>query len=420
MPEATKRTLEITVPAAEVEQETGRVLEKIRRRARFPGFRPGKAPDSMIRSRYAEEIRQEVLESLIPKHFSKRAEDLGLRVVGRPEVSQVHLVKGEPLRFTAEFEVAPEFELGDYIGLRVYYSEPSITDQDVEDRLQLLRDQKAEYINEEPRPAVEGDYVAIALESIGGVTGPPIKQDETLVLLGGEDTLPGFHQNLLGMSPGEEKQFDVTYPEDFSQPRLAGKTVRFQAEVKAIRRKELPEVNDEFARDLGDYQNLEELREALRKALFREREYLAQHEAKQQLLAQLVDQHDFPVPETYIERQLEAEAEDYLRTLAASGVDIESVRIDWPKFRQSRRDKAVRDVKGALLIQRIADREAIEPTRDEVDREVQRIARQEREMVAAVRMRLEKDGGLARIAHRIRTEKTLSFLFDQARKEAKD
>lgn len=417
-PQSTKQSLEITVPVNEVEAETARVVESLQKKIRLPGFRPGKVPLDLIRRRYNSEVRHDVLEKLIPRHFFKRAEQEGLAVVGTPNVSDVKLEPGEPLRFKAEFEVAPTIELKDYRDVVVPYQDPEIADADLETRIAQLREQKADYANVDPRPVESGDYAVLALQSLAGAPGQPIKQDEVTLHIGGEDTLPDFSTNLTGMTPGETKEFDVHYPEDYGQPRLAGKTVRFRATVKGIRRKELPELNDEFARDLGDYQNLDELREAVRKAIFAERQFIAQQEAKAKIVDALVERHEFPVPEAFVERQIEAEVERNLRMLAAEGVDPRSIKLDWEKVKESQRDKAVHDVKASLLLDRIAEAEQIYATQEEVDREIQRIARQEREPVIQTRKRLEKDDAVRRIASRIRTDKTLGFLFEHARKEA--
>jgi len=417
-PQNIKQTLEITVPAAEVDRETERVVESIRRKVRLPGFRPGKVPLDVIRRRYAQDIRQDVLEKLLPKYFFKRAEEEGLNVVGSPTVRDVHLVAGEPLSFKAEFEVVPLVELKEYKGLTIPYQDPEVGDEDVEKRVAEIREQKAEYVNVDPRPAAQGDHAVLSLESLGGITGPPIKQEEVTLHVGGEETVAGFNENLLGMSPGEEKEFDVAYPAEYGQARLAGKTVRFRARLKGIRRKELPELNDDFAHDLGDYQNMDEVRGAIRNSIFLERQFFAQQEAKNKLVEVLVDMHDFPVPEAYIERQIEFQVEQQLRMLAEQGVDPSKIKLDWEKLKLAQRDKAIREVKGSLLLGKVADAEAIHATNDEVDREVHRIAKQDREPAAAVRIRLEKEDGLRRIASRIRTEKTLSFLFEHARKEA--
>lgn len=416
-PQSSKQSLEIVVPLNDVEAETERVVTSLQKKLRIPGFRPGKVPADLIRSRYQSDIRHEVLEKLLPRHFFERAEREGLAVVGTPNVKDVHFEKGEPLKFTAEFEVAPSIELGEYKELTVPFQDPEITDDDVAKRLEQLRQQKAEYVNVDPRPLESGDYAVVALESLGGVE-QQVKQDELILQLSGEETLEDFTTNLLGASPGDEKDFDVRYPDDYGQPKLAGKTVRFHARVKGIRRKEVPEANDEFARDLGDYQNLEEVREAVRKAIFAERQFFAQQDAKNKLVEQLVDAHEFPVPEAFVDRQIEIQVQRNLEMLAAQGVDPRSIKLDWAKVKESQRDKAVRDVKASLLISKIADVEQIFATQDEVDREVQRIAREAREPVAATRKRLEKDDAIRNIAGRIRTDKTLEFLFEHARKEA--
>jgi len=415
-----KQTLDVAVPAAEVESETERVVKSLQQKVKLPGFRPGKVPAGLIRSRFEKDIRQEVLEKLIPKHFYQRAGQEGINVVGTPNVSDVKLEKGEPLRFKAEFEVAPSIELKEYRGLAVPYQDPEVAEGDVQKRLEDFQQQKAEYVNIDPRPVEDGDYAVVALESVSGVDGPPVKQNEIALHIGSEETLPGFSDNLRGASPGETKEFDVVYPEDYGQPKLAGKTIRFRATLKGLRRKELPEINDEFARDIGDYQNIGELREAVRKALFAERQFLAQQEAKNKLVDALVDTHDFPVPEAFIDRQIEMQVERKLHELAAEGIDPRSIKLDWQKVKENQRDKAVREVKASLLLNKIAEAEHVAATQEEVERDVQRIAKQEREPVAAVRAKLEKDDGLWRIASRIRTEKTLELLFEHARKTAKE
>jgi trigger factor len=415
--EGCKHELEITVPLDEIDRETDRVVATIQQKAKLPGFRPGKAPASLIRTRFAQQVREDVLENLLPKYFKQKVEEEHLEVVGRPNVKDVHFHSGEPLRFKAEFEVAPEIELKDYRGVTIHYSEPQVTDEDIAKRLDEIREQKAQFVNAEPRAIVDGDYAVVTLDSLSGVD-QAIHQDEVVLHVGDPDTMAGFSEALRGMSPGEEKEFEVTYPEDFGQGRLAGKTVRFLAKLTTIRTKELPELNDEFAQDLGDYPALNDLREAVRKAIFHEREYGAQQKAKDQLIDKLIETHEFPVPEAYIERQIESQLETQFRELAERGIDPTKLKIDWSKLKDAQRPKALHDVKASLLIDKIAEREAIAPTNDEVDAEVQKIAKQQREPVAAVRKKLQKDGILSRIAYQIRSNKTLNFLFEHARKEA--
>lgn len=412
-----KRSLDFEIPLDQVEQTEEKVTENLKGRVRLPGFRPGKAPKSLIKSRFQSEIRSEVIETLVPKAFRERVSKDELKVVGTPDITDLHFEPGEPIRFKAEFEVAPDVELGEYRGLPVKYVEPTVTDEEVDKRLESMRETKAEYVNIDPRPIENGDFVVAHLKSISGIDDP-VDQEDLQIEIGGADTLQAFTDNLLGAQPEETKEFEVTYPEEYGSERLAGKTVRFQMTPKVIRRKELPALDDEFARDLGDYQNLEDLKENVRKAIFREKQHAAQHEAKEALVDRLVEAHDFPVPETYVDYQIENQTRARLRELTGQDVDLSKLKLDWKEIKEKQREKAVRNVKAALLLDKISDREAINATRDEVDHEVQHIARRERDTVPVVRARLEKDGTLARMADNIRTEKTLNFLFEQAKKEA--
>lgn len=416
--EGCKHSLDIEVPVADVEKETERVVADLQKKVRLPGFRPGKAPLGIVKSKFASEIQQDVLEALVPRFFHETAEKDGLQVVGRPNVVDVHFHAGEPIRFKAEFEVAPTFDLGEYRGVTVTYAEPEVTDADVDERINSIREQKAEYVNEDPRPLADGDYAVVSLESLSGVD-PKISQDEMMMKIGDEATLPAFSENLRGASPEDVREFDIVYPADYDRENLAGRTVRFRATVKAVRRRELPELNDEFAKDLGDFQTLEEFKNTVRQTIFREREHHAQEAAKHDIIDKLVDAHEFPIPDAYTTRQIEMNLEGQLRQLAAQGMDPRNLNLDWAKVRESQMPRAIRDVKASLILDKIAEREAIGATQEEVDSEVGRIARQQREAVPVVRAKLQKDGTISRIAGHIRTDKTLRMLFEQARKEAR-
>jgi trigger factor len=264
----------------------------------------------------------------------------------------------------------------------------------------------------------DGDFAVVALESLAGVEGEPVKTEEMQLEIGAKDTFEAFTENLRGLTPGDEKDFEVTYPEDYGSEKLAGKTVKFHAVLKGLRRKELPELDDEFAQELGDFRTVDELREAVRKSIFAQRQHDAQQEAKNKIVDKLVDAHDFPVPEAFVERQIKNRVEQRLRAMAEQGIDPRKLQLDWDKVKESQRDKAVREVKASILLGKVSERESIRATRDEVDGEVEKAARQMRKPVAAVHMEFEKDGTLGRIASHIQTDKTLNFLFEHARKTA--
>lgn len=411
--EGCKHELEISIPVDAVEAETEKATKSIQQKAKLPGFRPGKVPASLIKRNFMGDIRQKVRDELLPKFFYEKAKEENLRVVGTPSIVEIHDHDGEPWRFKAQFEVYPEFEIAPYTGIEVPYAQPEVTDEDVNKRVGEVRENKATYVNVDPRPIEDGDYAVISLESVSGAENP-IKSDEVQVLIAGPETLEGFTQNLRGASAGDEKEFDVTYPEDYGQENLAGKTVRFKVTVKGLRRKELPEINDDFAQDLGDFRTMDEFREALRKSIFGQRESDAQREAKDKLVDKLVDANDFPVPQNFVENQIKNRVEQRLRSLAQQGVDPRSFNLDWEKIKEAQRDAATREVKASILLGKVAEKESIGVTNDEVDREVQRLAQQNREPVATVRKKLSEDGSLDRIASHIQTEKTLNFLFDKA------
>ncbi len=412
--EGCKHSLDIHIPADAVSAEIEKVVEKVRAKAHIQGFRPGKAPASIVRTRYAADIRQEAIEELIPRYLEKAYEQENLRVVSRPQIKDLHFHEGEAVHFKAEFEVAPEFELKETRGLEVEYAEPVVTDEDVDGRINDIRESKSQFVNVDPRPSVDGDNCLVSLESAEGLEGEPMKQDEINIEIAGKDTFQSFTDALRGAEPGDVRQAEITYPADYAAEKLAGKTVKFNVTLKQIRLKELPELNDDFAKDLGDFQNVEELREEVRKSIFRDREHTAQSEAKNKLIDKLVDAHDFPLPETYVNNQIESTIQGQLRQWKAQGMDTSKLKLDWDKLRATQHDRAKRDVTASLLLGKLASAESLHVSEDEMDSELQRIARQRREPVAAVRMSMEKDGSLDRIANRILTEKTLSFLFEHA------
>jgi trigger factor len=415
--EVCKHSLEVTVPLDEVEQEQAAALAGVTAKVRLPGFRPGKVPQGLVKSRFAADVRQKVLDKLIPKALNEAVDRENLRVVSRPDIVELKWEADQPIWFKAEFEVSPSIELGEYRGLTVKYSEPVVSDEDVNARIEEIRDSKAEYVNIDPRPAEDGDFVLVNLKSISGVE-KPVERDDLSLKIGDKDALPAFNENLTGMNPGETKEFTVTYPEDYAEQNLAGKTVTFQMTLTALRRKELPELNDEFAKELGDFQTLDELRTMVKTTMLRESETRAKTAAKLLLIQQLEETHDFPVPEVFIDRQLREGLEQRLSSLIQQGVDPKELNFDWKTYRETNKEQAIKDVKGSLLLEKVAEREAIETMRDEMDKEIQRIARSQRRPVAQVRMDLEKNNKMPAIAAQIRTEKVLNFLFDNARKEA--
>jgi len=407
------REIEVEVPAEVVSRETGVVIERFQKHARLPGFRRGRVPASVVRQRFPEDIRSEVVDALVPRYFRQEVEKRGLQPVSQPRVSDLRLAEGEPLRFKASFEIMPEIEVSGYDELRAEKPDTSVSDQEVEEALGRLREQHATYNAVDDRELQDSDFAQVSLVGTPQAgEGKPVTMDDVLVEVGGATTVREFSDNLRGARPGEERRFDVTYPEDFSDRRLAGRKLAYAIAVKAIKQKILPELNDDFAKEAGDFQSLDELRNKIRQQLEAEKQHSAEHAAKDKLMEELVRRHDFPIPEALVERQVDVRLERGLRALAAQGMHTEDMKkMDFPRLRAGQREAALREVKAALILEKIADQQKIAVSDEEVNQEIEALAKQMQQTAEAVRARLTRDGALDRIRNRIRNEKTLDFLY---------
>jgi trigger factor len=417
-----KREISVEIPAAEVARETEAQIQRYQKSARLPGFRAGHVPASIIRQRFGEGLKNDVAEALIPKYFRREAEKQGLIPVSQPRVTDLHIHDGEPLTFKASFEVLPEIQVEGYKELRADKPEIVVADEEVEQALTGVREQHATYATVEGRTLAEGDFAQASMDGkpkdgkdVADAKANPVHMDDVLIEIGGKNTVPEFSQNLAGASAGEERVFDVSYPEDISDKRLAGKTFVYTVKVNGIKLKSLPELNDDFAKELGEFTSLDQVRKQIRENMEAEKRHNIEHEAKDKLVAELVKRNDFEVPESLIDRQIDVRLERGLRALAAQGMKMEDLKkMDLPRLRAGQRDQAVQDVKSSLLLERIADLEKIEVSEDELNHEVEALARQSKQTAEAVRARLTQDGGLDRIRIRIRSEKTLNFLYHQS------
>jgi len=422
MTEATcKRELELEIPAENVTKATEKVARDLARVARVPGFRPGKAPVTLIRRRFAEDIQGEVLQSLVPEYIEKALEEKKLIPITRPSVDKVDFKEGEPLRFRAVFEVLPEFELGDYKNLAINVDAIETGDAQVDKVIEDMRERAATFVPVEGRAAKDGDYVLIKLSGIPVGGGEPVQADNILCHIGAEETLESFTENLRGASSGETKQFRSQYPDDYPDQKLAGKAYDYTVEVQGIKEKKLPELNDEFAKDAagekGGFSTLEEMRKLISKDLEAAKEDQQKTQAREKLLEALVKQHDFPVPEALVEHQMNVRLERSVRALTAQGVDPRAVNIDWVALRNHQRERAVDDVKAELLIDRVAEAEKIDATDEEVEKEIQALAEHSGESATALRARLTKQGVLDRMKSKLRSDKTIEWLYRNARIE---
>jgi trigger factor len=414
----TTREIEVEVPSEEVSRETDVLVEKYQKLARIPGFRRGHVPASIIRQRYSQDIQNEVVDTLVPRYFRKETERLGLMPISQPRVTDLHAHDGEGLHFKASFEVMPEIKVEGYRELRAEHPEISVADDEVEESLRALQEQKAAFSPIEGRPIADGDYAQVSLDGTPkqDETGAkPVHMDDVLVEIGGKNTMPEFTENLRGANAGDEHTFDVNYPEDFSDERLRGKTFSYKVKLNAIKQKTLPELNDDFAKELGEFSTLAEVRQKIREGMEHERRHAAERDAKDKLLTELVRRNEFDVPEALVERQIDIRLERGLRALAAQGMSSEHMKkMDLPRLRAGQRDQALQEVKASLLLDKVADEEKIEVGDEEINREIEALATQTNQTAEAIRARLTRDGALDRIRSRIRNEKALEFLYRQS------
>jgi trigger factor len=419
------REVEIEIPADEVSRNFRAVTKRYQKNARIPGFRSGKVPESLIRGRFAEQIRQDVMEAVLPDHFRNAIAEQHLKPISQPQVTGIELEEGKPLRFKAAFEVVPEFSIDGYQDVKIEKVSTELTDAEVDAELARIRDSRStmEPVTEE-RALTDGDFAQISFTGTvqpaegGSEDSPaaqqPISGQDVMVQVGGPNTLDSFNAALRGASVGQQLKFEVSYPEDFGERQLAGKRVAYDLEVKGIKKKIEPELNDEFAKELGQYESLADFKQQLREHMANDKQRRVQSETTNRLLDALVDRFQFPVPESLVQQQIDVRLDRGLRALASQGMRTEDMRnLDFDRLRAAQRPSATAEVKGSLLLDRIADAENVNVPEEDVDRELQAISLQMREPVDALRARLTDDGSLARIRERLRREKMGALLYER-------
>src|SRR5712664_1501850 len=360
-----RRELELEIPAEEVSKASEKVAKEFAKMARVPGFRPGKAPISLIKRRFAEDIKSEVLQNLVPETVEKAVAEQKLSPVSQPQVDKLEFNEGQPVMFRASFDVLPEFTLANYKSLEIEMPEMNLTEEDVAKALAEMQQRAAAFTPVEGR-AVQND------------------------------------------------DFDVNYPADYPDAKLAGKLFHYSVDVLGIKTKKLPELNDEFAKDVSDATSLDELRTKIKESLEHERDHRQKDLQREKVIGELVKLHDFPVPESLVEHQMDVRLERVVRSLAQQGVDPRQVNIDWASLRHRQEDRAKDDVKAELVIDRIASEEKIEVTEEELDHEIEHMAGHSGESTEAFRARLTKQGALDRMKAKLRSDKTIDWLAQNA------
>jgi trigger factor len=413
----TQKNLVVEIDSAVVDAEIEKIARDYSKAARIPGFRPGKVPAKVVRQRFRDQILHDVVHGLIPRAVDEALRDKGIEPVDTPDIKDVVVEEGQPLKFTATFETVPPIDPGDYSMLTLRRLENTVEESAVDEALNGLRQRSARYEPVEDRAVETADSVQLDLERTA--TGPDGQEqtdrhDSVTVELGAPANPPSFDDALLGMNVGDEKAFDVNYPADYPISELAGTTVKYDATIKAIRKRVLPELDDEFAKDLGEFENLEALRARVRSDLEHQMAHENERELRGDLVRQLAARVTVDVPATLLDREIDRRVEEFVRRLIEQQVDPMKTNIDWEEFREKQREAAAEAVKSALLLDEVSRREHITASDAEVDEEIARYAERTGRTPAAVRARLEKEGGLGRVYAGVRRERTVEFLLSRA------
>ncbi len=409
-----RRELELEIPAEEVTKASEKVAKEFMKVARVPGFRPGKAPISLIKRRFADEIKGEVLQTLVPETVEKAVAEQKLTPISQPQVDKLEFHEGQPVKFRASFDVLPEFTLAMYKNLQIEMPEMHITDEDVSKALAEMQQRSATFAPVEGRTVQNDDFVQVKLHGMPDGGGEPLQAESVLCHVGAEETMEPFNENLRGASVSDHKKFDVDYPADYPDAKLAGKLFHYEMDVLGIKTKKLPELNDEFAKDVSDSSSLGELQTKIRESLEHERDRRQKDLQREKIIGELVKLHDFPVPESLVEHQMDVRLERVVRSLAQQGVDPRAVNVDWVSLRRRQEDRAKDDVKAELIIDRIASNEKIDVTEEEVSHELEHMASHSGESAEAIRARLTKQGALDRMKAKLRSDKTIDWLAQNA------
>ncbi len=419
------REVAVEVPADEVSKAYARVTKRYQKQARIPGFRPGKVPETTIRNRFAKELRQEVMDALVQERFRSEMQTQDLQPISQPQIVELNLQEDQPLRFRARFEVAPVIDITGYDAVTVERPTVELTNAEYEAEMERVLDPHAtiEPVEEE-RPLQDGDWAEISFKGMRRkpeveASAEPNEADEidgedVMVEIGGKNTLPAFNEALRGQAKGAEFDLEVAYPSDFGDVRLAGLTIDYNVTVNAIKRKVYPEKNDEFAKQLGDYETWDAFTTALRENATNGKKQTAENEAKSKLVDALVENFHFPVPETFVQQQIGVRLDRGLRALAQQGMTREQMQtLDFVRLREAQREEAAKEVKASLLLDKIAEAMNVQVSNEAVERELMMMSIQSRQPLEQMRERMMQDGNLARMTEQMRREATATALYEK-------
>jgi trigger factor len=409
------RHLDIEIPAESLAEEFEKGVGRLSRTARLPGFRPGKIPKDVIRARFRGDVLKDAVSDLVPHALAEALKERNLYPIDDPRISKLESELGKPLRFRASFEVMPDIELKVYQGLEVSAPETRVTDEHVASGVEALREQHARFDPIEGRGAQDKDFVMGDLTERPQGGGKAAKHEGVTIEVGSDSYHEALHRELQGKNPGDVLKFTASFAADHPSRARAGKSYEVEFHLLELKQKVLPELDDELAKDLGEYQTLEELRADLRKRAEARAHHEDELELRRRLLAKLVESNPFDAPAALVEQELDSRLESTARDLSQQGVDPNAAGIDWRKVRENERESAASAVRATLLLDKVSGREGLAVTEEELEAEISRYAEALEKSPAALRAQMAKDGTLDRVRGRLLREKAVDFIKQHAK-----
>jgi trigger factor len=404
-----RKALAFEIEREVVQKEIDEKSRELAKKARIPGFRPGKVPADVIKQRFRGQVLEDVAEAIVNRVVFQELEGRGLKPVAMPRVQDLKIAESQPMTFRAVFETLPLLEAPEWRGLRAGAKRSPVTDEAVEAELDALRDNAARFEPIEGRPAQQGDHAVLDLAWRPQDGGKGGRDENALIEVGSSENHPDFNAGILGMPVGDTREIRASYGTDHPSPALAGRSIVYRVTLKALKSKALPAKDDEFAKDL-DFDSLQALRDDVRARLVAAEERRIDHELKQQLVDALVERAAFEVPESLVERHMTARTENAARGLALQGIDPSRIKMDWRGYRESQREEAVKAARADLLLDEIARRESVDVSEAELDLELSRLAARLRKSKPALRAQIEKEGDMAALRARLREGKVLDLI----------
>ena len=411
-----ERKLNIEVPWDKYQEELNRQLAQIRKGSTLKGFRKGKAPMEMVRRIYSEDAGKDAVNALAGEAVRDTLAEHELKPFGSPYLTDVKTEENKSVNMEAIVELEPTFELAEYSALDLMKPSPEVSDDDVDKFLQNMRHNQADTVSiEEKRGLKEGDVANVDFTgSMGGEPVEDLNGTDYLLHIGSSETVPGFEEQIVGMEAGQKKEFDLTFPEDFFKPELAGQVIHFDVHLKDIRELQLPELDDEFAKDQGEFKDLEELKAAIRENMSRMKASDSEKALRRNLTKRLVDDNVFEVPPSLADRELRRIVQEYGDNMVQSGLDNEKVREAILENEEHLKKTAAETIRLLYIITQIAEKEEIEASEDDILDVVKGMAGRMDKPVEDLMEEYSKDGTLSEIGFNIVREKVFTLLLEKA------